>query len=105
MQDRNTLRLSNVMARADGLATAEVDGEVVALSIDSGSCYGFDKIATHIWKLVETPKTVSELCEILISEYNVDAQTCEHDVLDLLEELCAEGLLVVKPHESGRASP
>jgi hypothetical protein len=40
-----------------GVIEAEVDGELVALHVDKGTCYGFNGTATRIWALIETPLT------------------------------------------------
>jgi hypothetical protein len=84
---------SDVVVRGDGLIEAEVDGEVVALHIDKGTCYGLNKVGSRVWQLVAAPTPIRDICATLVSEYQVDPTTCERQVLDLLEELRAEGLV------------
>jgi hypothetical protein len=87
------LRLGSIVARNPGFIEAEIDGEIVALSIEEGACYGLNRVGSHIWNLLTTPTRISDLCETLLAEYAVDADECERQVLDLLEELCTEGLI------------
>lgn len=87
------LSITDVVVRSEGFIEAEIDNEIVALSIEHGTCYGLNQVGSRIWKLLATPARISDLCATLISEYKVDPSVCEREVLDLLEELRAEGLI------------
>lgn len=82
-----------VASRKSGLIEAEVDGEMVALHVENGTCYGFNGTATRIWAMLDQPRRVSELRDALLGDYDVDAQTCEAQVIDLLRELERDGLV------------
>jgi hypothetical protein len=82
-----------IVRRRDGLIQAEVDGELVALHIDNGACYGFNVTATRIWSLIEQPRRFSEIRDALASEYDVDPETCERELHLLLKELEEDGLV------------
>ncbi|MGZ8997518.1 MAG: PqqD family peptide modification chaperone [Allosphingosinicella sp.] len=82
-----------IVERRDGLIQTEVDGELVALHIENGACYGFNLTATRIWALIETPKRLSELERDLLDEYDVDPQTCREQLREMLEELRLDGLI------------
>lgn len=83
-----------IRRRAD-LLEAEVDGELVALHVDRGTCYGYNPTATRIWALLAEPRSLAELCDLLMREYEVDRSTCETDVVALLRELEADGLVEI----------
>ena len=86
-----------LVRRKSGLIEAEVDGELVALHVDNGTCYGFNGTATRIWSLLDEPKRLSELRDILLAEYDVDAVTCEAELRDLLADLEGDGLVELEP--------
>jgi hypothetical protein len=88
--------LGNLVARAGSTLSAEIDGEVVALDIARGVCYGLDAVGSRVWAIIEQPTPVESVCRTLMAEYDVDAATCEADVLALLEDLSAEGLITVR---------
>ena len=73
-----------IVARRAGLIEAEVDGELVALHVDNGTCYGFNGTATRIWTMIEEPKMVSELRDTLLDEYDVEPEVCVAQLLVLL---------------------
>jgi Coenzyme PQQ synthesis protein D (PqqD) len=82
-----------MVVRSVGLIEAEIDNEIVALKIEQGTCYGLNPVGSRIWSLLAAPIRVSDICITLLAEYQVEAATCERQVLDLLEELRAEGLI------------
>jgi hypothetical protein len=84
---------TTVVACRDGFVEAKIDDEVVALSIERGTCYGMNRVGSRIWNLLEKPIRISDLCAMLVAAYRVDPDVCEQQVLDLLEELRAEGLI------------
>jgi hypothetical protein len=81
------------VACKDGFIETEIDDEIVALSIERGTCYGMNRVGSRIWRLLSKPIRISDLCATLVAAYRVDADTCERQVLDLLEEFRAEGLI------------
>jgi len=82
-----------MVSRREGLVEAEVDGEIVALHVDKGTCYGFNQTATAVWKLLERPRRLDEICDALAGEFEVDPGECERDVLALLKDLETDGLI------------
>ena len=96
MKKVNDLAGDAIVARSDDLLTAEVDGELMAMSIERGTCYGLNPVATRIWALLAEPRTVDDLCASLVGEYEVDAVQCRDEVITLLGELRAEGLATVR---------
>ncbi|MEE4451357.1 PqqD family protein [Novosphingobium resinovorum] len=73
-------------------ATAEIDGQLVALDVRAGICFGLDPIATTIWKLLDRHRSVEELVEVLLELYEVDRVTCAEQTGELLQELAEIGL-------------
>jgi hypothetical protein len=86
-----------MVRRIGEMIETEVDGELVALHIDNGTCYGFNGTATRIWAMIEQPKRFSELKEELLREFEVDPATCEAQLSELLDELAADGLVEIRP--------
>jgi hypothetical protein len=84
---------TKVVACRDDFIEAEIDDEVVALSIERGICYGMNRVGSRIWKLLAEPIRICDLCGALLAAYQVNSDICERQVLDLLEELRAEGLI------------
>jgi hypothetical protein len=87
---------TRVVAARDQVS-AELDGEAVVLSLADGVYYGLDPVGASVWTLLEQPRTVAELRDAVVAEYDVDAPTAEADLLQLLRDLAARGLVEVSP--------
>jgi hypothetical protein len=86
-----------IVSRRAELIETEVDGELVALHIDNGTCYGFNGTATRVWALIEQPRRLSDLKEQLLLEFDVEPDVCDRQVAELLKELEADGLVELAP--------
>jgi len=86
-----------IVRRRAGLLETEVDGELVGLHVENGTCYGFNASATRIWAMIETPRRLTDLRDALVEEFDVDSATCEAQLVDLLRDLEADGLIELQP--------
>ena len=75
--------------------TCELSDEAVILHLNDGTYYGLDPVGASIWKLLQTPKTIQEIRDAIMEEYDVDADRCETDLRVLLKELAEKKLVVV----------
>jgi hypothetical protein len=82
------------VARKGGLLESEIDREIVALNIDTGVCYGLNAVGSRIWSLLARPVRISDICTVLVSEYDIELNTCETEVIGLIEHLLEEDLVV-----------
>ena len=87
------LSSDTLVVRNDGLMEAEVANEIVALNVEKGTCYGLNPVGSRIWKLIAVPIRIGDICAKLLAEYKVEPRDCERQVVELLEELRAEGLI------------
>ncbi|MCU0523156.1 MAG: PqqD family peptide modification chaperone, partial [Polyangiaceae bacterium] len=84
MSQHATLTLDTIVARRAGIMSAQVGNETATMNVEKGMYYGIDDVGTRIWELVETPCAVSEICEELTEQYDVDIDTCRQDVIRFL---------------------
>jgi hypothetical protein len=89
----SSLTLSTVVVRRNDVIDAEIDQEIVALNIENGTCYGLNRVGSRIWSLLAAPIRIGDICATLLTEYKVEPSSCERQVVDLLEEMRAEGLI------------
>jgi hypothetical protein len=94
---------NTMFAQATSLLQAEVDDELVALDVRLGKCFGFNPVATSVWKLLAHPRSFAELRRELLEGYDVDAERCTEELAALLHELVELGLakLVEAAAEAG----
>jgi hypothetical protein len=76
--------------------SCDLKGEAAILHVKKGVYYSLDPVGARVWALLQQPRTVSEVRDALVREYDVSPQRCEHDLFVLLRELAAEGLIEVQ---------
>ncbi len=72
---------------------SEVDGEVIALDVEQGQCYGLNEVASRVWQLLEKPVSIDEISSTLVAEYAVDGNECRAQVRELIDEFVSAGLV------------
>jgi hypothetical protein len=86
---------STVVAAKDQVSS-DLGGEVAILDLKAGVYYGLDAVGARIWSLIQEPRTVNEIRDILLEEYEVEPERCERDLLVLLQRLADEGKIEVE---------
>jgi Coenzyme PQQ synthesis protein D (PqqD) len=73
--------------RSAQLMEADINDELVALEPNQGLCFGFNSVATDIWRKLEQPRSFGDLRKELLAEYEVSEEQCTSDLRDLLEQM------------------
>jgi len=89
----DSLTLDTPVGWAETAISTEIDGELVALDVTKGVCYGLNRIGTRIWQLVETPRSAREVADVLADEFDVSPDVCLEQTMALLRELAAAELV------------
>lgn len=63
----------------------------------TGKLFELDPVGSRVWGLLQDSRRVAEIQQILLSEYDAEAEECGRDLLDLLQDLTAERLITVQP--------
>jgi hypothetical protein len=86
---------STVVVAADVLSS-ELGAEHVLLHLGDGMYYGLEAVGSEIWKLVQRPITVAEICRVISDLHEVDSARCRADVIRLLDEMAERRLIDVR---------
>jgi hypothetical protein len=85
-----------MISRNDAILHAPVGTEeTVMMSADAGKYYGLNAVASRVWELLESPKTVAQLRAQICEEFETDVQTCESDILKFVNEMINNGIVHV----------
>ena len=82
-----------VYQRTESLLEADLGDELVALDATGGNCFGFNSVATSIWRHLATPKSLPEIEEALLAEYDVDRGRCKEEICELIDDFLNKGLV------------
>jgi hypothetical protein len=76
--------------------TAQMIGaETVILDLAGCTYFDLDPVGTRIWQLMEERKSLSEVCSVMLDEYDTSREILERDVLALARELADKKLIDV----------
>ena len=88
--------LNTIVSRAKEQVSCDVGGEAAVLNLSNAAYYGLDAVGARIWNLLAAPRTVGQIRDALLNEYEVNAERCERDLWRFLSELAEEGLVEVR---------
>jgi hypothetical protein len=82
-----------------------VDGEVVAINLDTGSYYNISGAGTAVWVAVERAASAQEVAARLAHRFDVPVDEIGTSVTRFMEELLAEGLIRPAEPDAPGADP
>ena len=77
---------------AERLLSTKLEDEFVLLSTAKNLYYGLNETGARVWELIQEPRSVREIHELMLAELDVDAEEWERDLLALLQSLVDEEL-------------
>jgi len=86
------LTLASVVTIDPDVTFRELDDEIVILNLETGVYFGLDRVGARIWRLIEDHGSLGTVLSALRSEYDTTPAVLEHDLLELVGDLCAKGL-------------
>lgn len=83
--------------RSGDWISAQVGDELVMMSAEHGRYLGLSPVGARIWDLLDTPTTLDQIVEQLMSDFNVSPQQCRDDTLAFVQELASHGAVAIDP--------
>jgi len=91
------MTLMTMIRRQGDWLAAKVGDELVMMSAAKGNYVGLSEVGARIWELIETPRSLDDVCARLQDEYEVTPQMCRDEVAAFLEELMNHGAVALDP--------
>ena len=84
--------LNLIFSRSPSIVTRKTGNEYVLVPIanniaDMDSVYTLNDTGAFLWEQIDGKKSVKDLIDAMISEYDVDNETAESDVFSFIEEM------------------
>lgn len=89
---------STLYQRKEVLST-QVDDDLILFDEAQGRYFTTSAVGAAIWDMLAEPTSVKTLCNALLSNYEVEPETCETEVLTFLEMMDRNGLMCKKSTE------
>jgi len=97
----SSLSARSIVVASRDQVSCPLGDELAILNLTNTVYYGLDPVGSRVWHLLQKPTSVGELRDALVNEYDVEAERLESDLLELLEKMCAEGLIQVQKAAGG----
>lgn len=91
-----SLSEKSVVSVVKDQVSCNLGDEAAILNMKDGVYYGLDPVGAQIWKLLQTPRSILNIRDVLLQEYDVEPERCHRDLLALLQELLRAGLIEVR---------
>lgn len=89
------ISLDSVVVATRTQVSCPLDEESAILNMENSVYYGTNVVGARVWNLVQQPRSIRAIRDVIMGEYDVTAAQCENDLLPFLEQMKAEGLLEI----------
>jgi hypothetical protein len=103
---KKTISTTSIIVASADQISCDLEGEAAILNLKSGTYFGLDPVGATVWSLIAQPRRVVEIRDSILESYDVEAERCSRDLLQLLGDLHAHGLIQIidEPASSDRGS-
>jgi hypothetical protein len=95
------LSFNSIVVASPEQVSCPLGDESAILNLKNSVYYGMNPVGTRVWTLLKQPRTIADVRDAIVDEYDVDSDRCGQDVLELLEKLRGEGLIEVRETSAG----
>ena len=90
------INLDTIINKNLEIDDTDLDGEKVMMNLDKGEYFMMNEVGSRIWDIIIEPINVKGIIEALLSEYEVDEETCTDTVIEFLGRLNNAELIRIK---------
>ncbi len=77
------------------IAFNELAGEAVLLNLTTGKYYSLDAVGARMFALLQQTGRLDQTAQAFLQEYDVSPAQLEGDLTRLVDELAAQGLIII----------
>ena len=81
------INLNTVVSHRQDIDTTDLNGDKVMMDLEKGRYFSLNSVGSRIWELIEEPIEINKVVDTLLTEYEIDQNTCEESVLDFVKGL------------------
>jgi hypothetical protein len=99
-------RLQHRYLKDTSTITRHIAGETILVPIrqnlgDMESIYVLNETATRAWELIDGQRSLDQVCDQIVAEFDVDPQIARQDMIELAGQLEIIGALVLEEANNG----
>jgi hypothetical protein len=86
---------ATVVKKTADQVSCVLDAEVAILNVERAQYFGLQGVAAHIWDALQEPRSVREICDGVIDQFEVPSDVCRADVSRFIISLRDAGLVEI----------
>ena|ERR1044071_3898063 len=83
------------LQRVAGILAEPVKDQLLMMQLETESYFLLSPVTARIWALLESPRTVADMVQSLVAEYEVAPDVCRAEVIDVLRGMAEQQLVQV----------
>lgn len=95
---------SSVLMHNENIVFTDLDDIIVMMDVNEGQYYELDPVAARIWVLIGERQSMQSICDALLKEYDVSAETCRHDTSEFVQTAAEMRIVRVEAHPNGHGA-
>jgi len=89
------IKSDSVLKPSENVTWRDVNNEIVVLKLSTGEYFTFNSLGHELWLAIADGRSIKEIIEQIISEFEVEQEQAEKDVKNFISGLLANDLLSV----------
>lgn len=90
---QSLITLQDTVYKPESIISSDIDEGIVMMDIEKGQYYSLNTMGSRIWKMIDEPIGVRQVCDHLMSEFDISQQQCQKEVLTYLAQLLELGIV------------
>jgi len=90
---KERLALTSRARPKEDVVFRDLEGEIVLLNLETGIYFGLNPLGTRIWHLIRAHRSLQQVLDSVVEEYEVTTAQCEDDLLRFVALLREKGLI------------
>ena len=83
-----------ILSKSPTSASRIIAGEAVILSLDTKVLRGLNVVGSRVWELIDGRRTVDDIIDVIVSEFDVARSQAVTDVNTFVRQLLDRGLAI-----------
>lgn len=93
----NMVNLRTYPVRSSSIVCTELpEGEAILLNLENKYFYTLNEIALRIWNLIDGRRSIADIINVLLKEYNINRLKVTKSVSRQIKEFTKHGLVKIK---------
>ena len=85
----------NKLLKHQEVAWRRIDREVILVDPRNSLLYPLNPVASRCWELLDQDKSIKDICQIIVNEFEATPPEIESDILEFINNLKQNNLIIL----------